>query len=80
MELDGISTTHPIGKTVQTNGNRRNGAQSLIVIKDIKERQNTRELEITLYGQEDTIFHVLGCITLSTISINFWSCALSHPS
>lgn len=47
--------------------------QSLIVIKDIKERQNTRELEISLYGQEDTIFRLLGCITLSTISIKFWS-------
>ena len=48
MELDGISITHPIGKTVQTNGNRRNRAQSLIVIKDINERQNTPELEISL--------------------------------
>lgn len=79
MELDGISFTHTIGKTVQTSGNRRNRAQSL-VIKDIKERQNTRELETSLYGQEDTIFRVLGCITLSTISINFLFCALSHPS
>lgn len=51
MELDGISITHPIGKAVQTNGNRRNGAQSLIVIKDIKERQNTRELEISLWAR-----------------------------
>lgn len=51
MELDGISVTHPIGKTVQTNGNRRNRAQSLIDIKDIKERQNTRELEISLWAR-----------------------------
>ena len=51
MELDGISVTLPIGKTVQTNGNRRNRAQSLIDIKDIKERQNTRELEISLWAR-----------------------------
>ena len=51
MELDGISITHPIGKRVQTNGNRRNRAQSLTVIKDIKERQNTRELEISLWAK-----------------------------
>ena len=51
MELDGIPITHPIGKTVQTNGNWRNGSQSLIVIKDIKERQNTRELKISLWAR-----------------------------
>lgn len=32
-------------------GNRRNRAQSLIVIKDINERQNTRELEISLWAR-----------------------------